>query len=289
MAARMICYKSKLGHSLSQISELTGFSIDKVKKTLAQATGLTPTDVGMILHMTQIGHSLEQIHQDTGVGLVVLKKFLPEIIEELAETHIDALADHGKRPYEISLGERAYPIGSPDNYKIYSRSPPKPRPTKTLPKPQPTPIFFYCCQYNTNKLHRRILLTGEKSSHEFPHYQFNWGCRWSELAGGSLLFTGGNYSREVVKIDALREYAVCSQPPMHTARSCHAAVCHAQYVYVLGMRECERYSCAESRWEMLPVLPVAGCYLSAVEVENSLYALGGYKDTVQKLSLDYLT
>jgi hypothetical protein len=37
--------------------------------------------------------------------------------------------------------------------------------------------------------------------------------------------------------------------------------------------ECERYSCAESRWEVLPALPVAG--MSAVEVENSVYALGG--------------
>jgi hypothetical protein len=37
-------------------------------------------------------------------------------------------------------------------------------------------------------------------------------------------------------------------------------------------------------------MPVAGARMSAVEVENSLYALGGYQsDTVQKLSLDSLT
>jgi hypothetical protein len=69
---------------------------------------------------------------------------------------------------------------------------------------------------------------------------------------------------------------------MHTARQNHAAVYHSQYVYVLGgffdegfLRECERYVCVESRWEVLPVLSVACCAMSAVVLDNSLYALGG--------------
>jgi hypothetical protein len=67
---------------------------------------------------------------------------------------------------------------------------------------------------------------------------------------------------------------------MHTARRSHAAVYHSQSFYVLVgynrrcLRECERYSCAESRWEVLPALSVAGCAMNAVEVENSLYAHG---------------
>jgi hypothetical protein len=79
----------------------------------------------------------------------------------------------------------------------------------------------------------------------------------------------------------------------------HAAVYHSQYLYVLGgyngwgLRECERYACAESQWEVLPPLPVACFAMSVVEVENSLYALGGHnsfpKDTIQKLSLGSLT
>jgi hypothetical protein len=83
---------------------------------------------------------------------------------------------------------------------------------------------------------------------------------------------------------------------MHTARGWHAAVCHSQYLYVLAgynddyLKECERYVCAESRWEVLPALPVAGCAMSAVVLSNSLYAIGGWEDvcldTVQKLSLD---
>jgi hypothetical protein len=71
-------------------------------------------------------------------------------------------------------------------------------------------------------------------------------CRWSELPGGSLLITGGlevNYTatRDLEKVDTLREYAVSSQPPMHTPRHSHAAVYHSQYLYVLGRYNPSRY------------------------------------------------
>jgi hypothetical protein len=116
------------------------------------------------------------------------------------------------------------------------------------------PQFIYCCKYNSDRLLRTNLITGEQSSHQLPGDQFNLHCNWSELPGGSLLITGGDegYSaaRKVVKIDTPREYAVSSQPPMHTARQSHAAVYHSQYLYVLGgyrgitLSECERYVCA---------------------------------------------
>jgi hypothetical protein len=170
-------------------------------------------------------------------------------------------------------------------------------------KPQDSliPTFFYCSQETTNRLHRVDLLTGERTCHNVPSYLFELGYRWTELPGGSLLITGGNpRGRDVRKIDTPREYAVSSLPPMRTARSCHAAAYHSQYLYVLGGRtqtqtlnKCEMFVCAESRWEVLPSLPVAGSRMSAVELENSLYALGGWNerklDTVQKLSLDSLT
>jgi hypothetical protein len=156
------------------------------------------------------------------------------------------------------------------------------------------PQFIYCCR--SHKLRRANLLTGEQSCHQIFAYKFKDGCRWSELPGGNLLITGGDDSREVVRIDTLREWAVSSRPPMHTARCYHTALYHSQYLYVLGgyrMRGCERYVCAENRWEVLPALPVACSRMSAVEVESSLYALGGKADsaldTVQKLSLDSLT
>jgi hypothetical protein len=296
---KMICTKSKLGHSLSQISELTGLTIDQVKERLGQATGLSPMVVSIICDMKQRGLSLELISQESDVELEVLKQFLPQVIKKTVETH--ALADQGQGPYEINIEERAYTLGSPDHCKTYSRLPPTtteeakqpPQPTQTA-----TPSFLYLC--NNNMLIRVNLLTGELSRHNVPCIWFEWGSRWSELPGGSLLITGGSRTRRVVKIDTLREFAVSSQPPMHTARYLHAAVYHSQYLYVLGSKDarrsrlCERYSCVESRWEVLPPLPVGGSNISAVVLNNSLYALGGTTrvgalNTVQKLGLDSLT
>jgi hypothetical protein len=151
-----ICAKSKLGHSLGQISKLTGLTIDEVKERLGKATGLTPEALSSILHMKQRGLSLELISQELDVELEVLKQFLPQVIKKTVNTH--ALADQG--PYEISLGQRASPLGSPDHCKTYSRWPPtrteetKQPPTKKLPEPEHTPTFFYSCEYNTNKLRR---------------------------------------------------------------------------------------------------------------------------------------
>jgi hypothetical protein len=180
-----------------------------------------------------------------------------------------------------------------------AKQPQSPQPTQT--KPQHTPTFLYSCGVETNWLHRVNLLTGEQSMVKLPQYWFKVYCCWSELPGGSLLITGGREDptevRDVVKIDTLRECAASSQPPMHTARAGHAAVYHSQYVYVLGgidLSACERYVCTESRWEVLAALPVGGSGMRAVELHNSLYALGGWigngrRDTVQKLSLDSLT
>jgi hypothetical protein len=106
------------------------------------------------------------------------------------------------------------------------------------------------------------------------------------VTGGSLLLSGSlviSYSgeREAVRLD-VGTFAVSLEPPMLTARWQHAAVYHSQYVYVLAgingrwLSDCERYVFAESRWEVLPDLPAAGYRMSAVELENSLYALGGF-------------
>jgi hypothetical protein len=123
------------------------------------------------------------------------------------------------------------------------------------------------------------------------------------VPGGSLLITGGGHPvvREVVRIDTRREFAVAHCAPMLTPRRFHAAVYHTPQLYILGgwngskeLSECERYVCAENRWEALPPLPKACFGTSGVVVESSLYALGGYDgsylvDLVQKLSLESLT
>jgi hypothetical protein len=166
------------------------------------------------------------------------------------------------------------------------------------------PKFIYAYTEGTRTLYMTNLLTGEKCYHLIRRYQFKYNSCWSELPGGSLLITGGgNYASvgEVFKIETLREWAVSTQPPMCTARQSHAVVYHSQYLYVLGgvnqnycLSECERYVCAESRWEELPALLIACSAMSAVVLDNRLYVLGGsittrYLDTVQKLSLDSLT
>jgi hypothetical protein len=122
------------------------------------------------------------------------------------------------------------------------------------------------------------------------------------VPGQSLLITGGGSpaEREVVRIDTRREFAVTSQLHMLTPRRDHAAVYHNQYLYVLGgwsgkkcLRECERYVCAENRWQALLALPTGCSKTSGVVVESSLYALGGFVgrdlDLVKRLSLEWLT
>jgi hypothetical protein len=165
--------------------------------------------------------------------------------------------------------------------------------------------YIYSYQYITDQLHWTSLVTGDHSSLRVPSFTFKYGCCWSEVSRGSLLITGGAGGSnlgvtEVVRIDTRREFAVSQHPPMLTRRLAHAAVYHTPHLYILGgeddnrcLRECERYVCAEHRWEALPPLPRALSNTSGVVVESSLYALGGYDesylDLVQKLSLESLT
>jgi hypothetical protein len=140
------------------------------------------------------------------------------------------------------------------------------------------PTFIYSYKYNTDQLQRASLVTGEHSKHRVPSYTFKYACCWSEVTGGSLLITGGGYpfpSSEVVRIDTRREFAVSHCAPMLTPRQGHAAVYHTPQLYILGgwsdsrhLSECERYVCAENRWEALPSLPRACSRTSGVVVEN---------------------
>jgi hypothetical protein len=146
------------------------------------------------------------------------------------------------------------------------------------------PTFIYNYKPFTNQLHRTSLVTGEHSSLQVPSYTFKGGCCWSEVPGGSLCITGGRKDlcavREVVRIETRREFAVAHCPPMLTPRGYHAAVYHTPHLYILGgvddgyLSECERYVCAENRWEALSPLPRACHSTCGVVVESSLYAIG---------------
>jgi lambda repressor-like predicted transcriptional regulator len=113
LQARLVIKTSKFGYSLSQISEQTWLSIDEIKETLGQFTGLTPKSVGIIFDMKQTGLSLEQISQETDVELETLRQFLTDSKKTPPTTTEDTKLPHP-------------------------------------PKPQHTPTFFYSCQDNTN-------------------------------------------------------------------------------------------------------------------------------------------
>jgi hypothetical protein len=123
------------------------------------------------------------------------------------------------------------------------------------------PSFIYSYRYDTDQLHRTNLATGEHSSLQVPLYRFKWGSCWTEVPGGSLIITGGGgLAAAAVRIDTRREL-VSHCAPMLTPRRIHTAVYHTPHLYVFGgenggrrLSECERYVCAEHRWEALPPL-----------------------------------
>jgi hypothetical protein len=177
----------------------------------------------------------------------------------------------------------------------YDQPFPPPTQEQTGDDVQPTHIYSY--EEDTDKLHCTELSTGEASIISSGSYIFKAGCCWTELPEHELVFTGGNWSKEVVSFDT-ETYECFQQAPMSIARGFHSAVYYADYLYVLGglgpLKECERLAIYESQWEALPPLPRASSWISSIVVDGSLYALGGvgglkYIDLIQRLRLDELT
>lgn len=155
--------------------------------------------------------------------------------------------------------------------------------------------FVYSYRQKSNQLYRTNILTQEESCHMLPSYMFKRGCCWTELSRGTLFITGGGFpaSREVVRIDTLREFAISQEADMMTPRRDHAGVYYAQHLYILGGRSsgtnlnnCERYVCAQRQWEALPSLPFASDCMSGVVVQGNLFALSS--DKIYKLNLEAL-
>jgi hypothetical protein len=172
--------------------------------------------------------------------------------------------------------------------------------TKRVSVDKELPRWIYSYRACTSQLHRCELSTGQAWSISLPSFYFKEHCSWSELPGGLLIVSGGGLlgSREVACIDTSREFAVTPRAPMRTARGMHASVYHTHYLYALGgsgpLKGCERYVCAEDRWEVVRPLPVACGAMSGIVSTQSLYALGGhtgtesYLDLIQRLSLESL-
>lgn len=177
----------------------------------------------------------------------------------------------------------------------------------SLAVPCNSPSFFYnysnkCILHMTN-VHsgaQKFILQGRHESRLYAS-----GVALSLLPGELLFIVGGNFPGDdkARTINVFRDLSMTFNAPMLTSRRRPCAVFHAGYVYVLGglvsyvqvLHDCERYVCAEDRWEALPPLPTA-CYSSSgVVAGHSLYALGGQVLTgaslasIQKLSLIDLT
>jgi hypothetical protein len=277
------------GASHEAISSVLGLKLENVQQVLAKA----PSQDTKL--MESIRKKSKKYRPVTSNRLMTSPVMLPgnSIEQNCLEVHPTMSSEHvmlspkkKTKISEIFIESSIYCIKKPLTSQLH----------------EDLPTFIYSYKEETEQLHRTNLVTGEHSRHRVPSHTFKYCCCWSEVPGGSLLITGGGYPpvREVVRIDTRREFAVSHCPPMLTPRREHAAVYHSQHLYVLGgrsgtriSRKCERYVCAENRWEALPPLPKACCDMSGVVVESSLYALGGedksYLDLVQKFSLESLT
>jgi lambda repressor-like predicted transcriptional regulator len=149
VALKLICSSSKSGESLSQISELTGLSIDQVKETLGQATGITLEDLSIIFHMKQRGHSLEQISQRSGVELQVLEQFLPQEDPQVIkgfEAQIEGVNERAVLAYTLGSSDEGVSLTTKasEAAPVYLRTPPTeeakqtPQPTQNLSTPLPS-------------------------------------------------------------------------------------------------------------------------------------------------------
>lgn len=153
----------------------------------------------------------------------------------------------------------------------------------------------------SRQLHVINFSSNSSLTHFINSVKFEAESSWCEVPGSRLFFTGGPSS---FTLDVLREFAISNKPPMLCARRrSHSSVCHNPYLYVIGghdgsqwMEACERYSFQDNQWEVLPPLPTACYYSSAIVVEDAVYVLGGlggmckeYLNIIQKLCLQGMT
>jgi hypothetical protein len=248
------------------------------------------------MHSENLTVGAEQVSRDTLIVIYELtqKGFSPEAISSILGLNVRTV---------IQVSDRAdFASKDFDQEGNQCKQAQLAQELQRLQAQSEVPTFIYSYKYNTEQLLRTSLVTGEPSSHRVPSYTFKQGCCWSEVSGGSLLITGGGNPevREVVRIDTRRDFAVAHCAPMLTPRRFHTTVYHTPHLYILGgstgskdLSECERFVCAQNRWQALPPLPRACRATTGVVVESSLFALGGYDeselDLVQKLSLKSLT
>mmetsp|Transcript_6634 Transcript_6634/g.11712 ORF Transcript_6634/g.11712 Transcript_6634/m.11712 type:complete len:275 (-) Transcript_6634:57-881(-) len=167
------------------------------------------------------------------------------------------------------------------------------------PYKQAQHLFSYAAR--TGNLFNTSIASGDVVLITLKAFTFLEGCTLAELPANQLAITGGcgggGNSWNVVLIDLSRDHAVINKPHIITIRSGHGAAYFEGYLYVIGgrkmfdgLKECERFSLKESRWEALSPLPLpccCTCVIACKETE-SLYSLtGDFKclTSIQRLSI----
>eukprot|EP00359_Climacostomum_virens_P004062 CAMPEP_0204906612 /NCGR_PEP_ID=MMETSP1397-20131031/6065_1 /ASSEMBLY_ACC=CAM_ASM_000891 /TAXON_ID=49980 /ORGANISM="Climacostomum Climacostomum virens, Strain Stock W-24" /LENGTH=431 /DNA_ID=CAMNT_0052075613 /DNA_START=904 /DNA_END=2196 /DNA_ORIENTATION=+ len=181
-------------------------------------------------------------------------------------------------------------------------------PPKKIVEETPQYIYSYDWGSVSNSLFRTTLSTGEIRKEKLRNHNISRYCVWCEVAGGDIYFTGGqahgnSLSNEVVRVSA-SSLEVTQKAGMLSERLGHGSVYYKDYLYAIGgynggeMRECERLSVSEDRWEALPPLPEGCCNRNVVVVKDTecLYFLGKdklfdgseYFGVIQRFSLGWL-
>mmetsp|Transcript_29996 Transcript_29996/g.53212 ORF Transcript_29996/g.53212 Transcript_29996/m.53212 type:complete len:337 (-) Transcript_29996:2014-3024(-) len=161
------------------------------------------------------------------------------------------------------------------------------------PKPSYKPEHLFIFKTGSKRLQLVNLETGKLSHQKLFSYTFIEGSSLTELPSGDLVVAGGFMDYFTKNVDVIRqrsEYAVSTMPQMLSARCRHGAVYFDEFVYVVGgmyVKQCERYSLPEERWEALPDLPQM-CWDNTVvslETTRSLYSIGGSSKLLDGLNL----
>lgn len=158
-------------------------------------------------------------------------------------------------------------------------------------------VFSYT--ENRPVLHITFPATNVTTSLRLSSYKFKVGISICTIPFNRLFITGGK-SREPVSIAASKDFAVYTHSPMLNKRSNFSSLSHGGYVYVMGgylglrfLKECERYSLEDNRWEAIPDMPEECKTMTAIEAAECVYVFIGINlrmnTHIQKLDLHNLT
>eukprot|EP00359_Climacostomum_virens_P007110 CAMPEP_0204904050 /NCGR_PEP_ID=MMETSP1397-20131031/4638_1 /ASSEMBLY_ACC=CAM_ASM_000891 /TAXON_ID=49980 /ORGANISM="Climacostomum Climacostomum virens, Strain Stock W-24" /LENGTH=382 /DNA_ID=CAMNT_0052072783 /DNA_START=83 /DNA_END=1227 /DNA_ORIENTATION=+ len=274
-------------------------SMDLTESQAAACLGITKIEVEGVLASEDSESDAPTKAEETQIGGPILRGEMKEFKAGLSSRKTPKTAPTEAREVQIRkpYGGKKSRTPSPHHLKAEERIEP--------PSIEQTPVYIYSYQTNSSSLFRTTLSTGETREEILSNHTFRVGSVWCEVAGGDIYFTGGNIDtqamNEVVQVSG-SSLEVTQKAGMLSARYWHGSVYDKDYLYAIGgwnrgtMRECERLSVSEDRWEALQPLPLGCRNVNVVVVKETecLYALGGqtafrsFLDVIQRLRLGRL-